>query len=119
MMRALGSAAVRLRVPVATGDGVLRELGIAASAYQEVHLAPVVVRDLREVDGREAIEVLISPATLDSVTPAIGIRNGWTFLRGAEQVVYAERVFAVTDVSADRFAGVAYMYHITAVASIA
>ena len=121
MMRALGGASVGLRMAVATADGVQRELGIAASAYQEVRVAPVVVRQLqgaaKEGDGREEIEILISPTALDAVTPAVGIDDGWTFLCGVEQVVHAERVFAVTDVSADRFAGLAYMYRVTAVAS--
>lgn len=115
MMRALGGASVKLRTPVASTSGVQRELGIAASAYQEAQLAPVVVRDLKEVNGREQIEVLISPSALDATMPAVGVSDGWTFLQQVEQIVYAERVFAVTDLSADRFAGVAYMYHVTAV----
>jgi len=124
LTRALGGASVKLRLPVANASGVQRELGITGSAYQEVQVAPVVVRHLqgtvgpaKEVDGREEIEVLISPTALDAITPAVGIDDGWTFLCGVEQVVHADRVFCVTDVSADRFAGVAYMYHVTAVAS--
>jgi len=124
LMRSLGGASVKLRVPVATADGLQRELGVAASAYAEVQVAPVMVRHFqslesaaKEVDGREEIEIQISPSALDAVTPSVGIADGWTFLRTVQQVVYAERVYAVTDVSADRFAGVAYMYHMTAVAS--
>lgn len=124
LMRCLGGASVKLRIPVATTSGIQRELGIAASAYEEVTVAPVIVRHFqglqsaaKEVDAREEIEIQISPSALNAVTPAVGMDDGFTFLRSVEQVVYAGRVFAVSDVSADRFAGVAYMYHVTAVAS--
>jgi hypothetical protein len=124
LMRSLGGASVQLRIPVATADGLQRELGIAASACQGLQVAPVMVRHFqgprsaaKEVDGREEIKIQISPSALDAVTPAVGMADGFAFLRSVEQVVYAERVFAVTDVSADRFAGVAYMYHVTAVAN--
>lgn len=124
LMRALGSTSVRLRIPVANTSGVQRELGIAESTYQEAQVAPVVVRHFqgvngpaKKVGGREEIEVLISPAALDDLTTAVGIDDGWTFLRSVEQVAHADRVFSVTDVSADRFAGLAYMYRVTAVAS--
>ena len=123
MMQALGGASVRLRIPVASASGIQRELGIVASAYQEVQVAPVVVRAAEETaDARRnahitQIEVLISPTALDAITPAVGVADGSTFLRNVEQIVYGERVFSVTDVSADRFAGVAYLYHVMAVAS--
>ena len=117
MMRALGGASVKLRTPVASASGIERELGIDPSAYQEAQLAPVIVRNLNEKDGRQQIEVLISSSALDTLMPAVGTNDGWGLLRQVEQIVYADLVFAVTDVSADRFAGVAYMYHVTAVAS--
>jgi hypothetical protein len=117
MMRALGGACVTLRTPVASSDGLNRELGITASLYQDAQVAPVIVRDVAEKDGRQQIEVLISSAALDALMPAVGVADKWEFLRSVEQVVYAQRTFAVTDVSADRFAGVAYLFHVTAVAS--
>jgi hypothetical protein len=117
MMRALGGACVTLRTPLASPDGVNRELGIAASLYQEMQVAPVIVRKLNEKDGRQQIEVLISASVIDGITPAVGIADKLSFLRSVEQVVFAGETFAVTDVSADRFAGVAYLFHVTAVTS--
>jgi len=119
MMRALGGASVKLRIPVASTAGTQRELGIAASVYQEVQLGPVIVRETAadKTVHSSQIEVLISSSTLDSVMPAFGETDARTFLQQVEQVVYAGRVFRVTDLSEDRFAGVAYLYHLTAVAS--
>jgi hypothetical protein len=117
MMRALGGACVVLRTPLASPDGVNRELGITASLYQDAQVAPVIVRNLTEKDGRQQIEVLISASALDALMPAVGVAGKWDFLRSVEQVVFAQKTFAVTDVSADRFAGMAYLFHVTAVAS--
>jgi len=127
MMRALGGASVRLRTPVASASGVARELGIDTSAYQETQLGPVIVREVtaaatsadKNVRPTQAsqIEVLISSSVLDALTPAVGQSDGLSFLQQVEQIVYEDLVFAVTAVSADRFAGVAYLYHVTAVVS--
>ena len=117
MMRALGGACVTLRTPLASPDGVNRELGITASLDQDVQVSPVIVRELAEKDGRQQIEVLISANALDDVTPAVGMADKLSFLRSVEQVAFGGATFAVTDVSADRFAGVAYLFHVTAVSS--
>ena len=117
MMRALGGASVKLRLPVACSGGIQRELGIARSVLQEAEVAPVIVRAVGNKDIRPTqIEVLISSTVLDGVLPGFGATEGRAFLNGVQQVVYAGQVFAVTEMSEDRFAGVAYMYHVMAVA---
>jgi len=128
MMRALGGATVTLRIPAATDGGTQRELGIAAAAYQEAEVAPVLVREVAKSKSKAAdegvratqaqeIEVLISSSGLDMLMPAFGVTDGTGFLRMAKQIVYAGIVFSVTEVSADRFAGVEYMYRVTAVST--
>ena len=114
MARALGGSTVTLRIPVATTGGTLRELGVAPSAFQEVEVGPVVVRALSDAESKHRVELLIAASTLDGVMPGFGATDGRAFLEGVQQVVYANQVFAVTEVSEDRFAGVAYMYHVTA-----
>ena len=117
MMRALGGAAVTLRLPAAATGGTQREIGATGSTYQEVQLAPVLVRGLARKDGRAQVELLVASNALDQLMPALGATDGFVFLRGVEQIVYGGCVFAVTNVSADRFAGVAYLYHVTAVSN--
>ena len=119
MMRALGGSAVKLRIRAASTAATQRELGIAPSVFEEVEIAPVVVRDAaanKSVRPTQ-IEVLISSNTVEGVMPAFGATDGRAFLYSVQQVVYANHVFTVTEVSEDRFAGVAYMYHVTAAAS--
>jgi hypothetical protein len=125
MMRALGGGSVTLRLPAGADGGMQRELGIIAPVYQEIELAPVIVRETRSQDPKATersvrasqaseIEVLISSSALDALIPAFGVADGSSFLELVRQVVYGDVVFAVTQVSAERFAGVAYMYRITA-----
>ena len=113
MMRALGGSTITLRLPAASDGGTRRELGITTATLQEVELGPVVVR---EITGSE-IEALISPSTIDAMLPAFGMSDGLSFLRQAQQIVYDGLVFAVTGLSAERFAGVTYMYRVGAVST--
>ncbi|MGZ4816873.1 MAG: hypothetical protein ACXVZV_15775 [Terriglobales bacterium] len=127
MMCALGGASVKLRIPAASDEGTQRELGIAPPVYREAELAPVMVRESeskskvadRSVRTAQAtqIEVLISSSALDALMPAFGVNDGASFLRLVRQIVYGSLVFAVTQVSEERFAGVTYLYRITAVST--
>jgi len=111
LMRALGGASIKLRIPAPTDGGKQRELGIAAAAYQEAELAPAMVRS---TSGGQ-VEVLISSSALDLLMPAFGANDGANFLRQVQQIVYGDLVFTVTGVRAERFAGVEYMYRMTAI----
>ena len=112
LMRAVGGAEVTLRVAASAPSGLERELGISAATPEEVTLAPVVVRSLAVKDGRESVEVLVSRSALE--------RNGrdpGEVVKAATEVVHRGKVFYVTSVTAERFAGIEYMYRLTAVAS--
>lgn len=114
MIKALGGATVRLRIASAAADGLESELGITATTCQEIEVSPVVVRNLDAKNGREQIEVLMSSNTLDLMIPASGIANGMEFLNKVQAILCDERIYIVTRVSAERFAGVEYMYRLKA-----
>ena len=122
MMRALGGAPVKLRIAAASDAGTQRELGIAAAAYEETELAPVLVRTVTadknvRPTATTQIEVLVASSAVEALIPAFGATDGESFLEMVRQIVYGDLVFAVTQVSAERFAGVAYMYRVTAVST--
>jgi len=114
MMRALGGATVSLRIPASGIEGLERELGITATTYQEFELSPVVFRNAGIKDGREQVEVLVSSIALDALVPACGVPNGMDLLNKVQAIVSGERVFVVTGISVERFAGVEYMYRLAA-----
>ncbi len=121
MVRALGGGEVKLRIALASTGGTQRELGISPAAYQELVVAPVIVRQTAAgknagatQPGAAQIEVLISSTVLESAMPGFGTTDGREFLESVQQVVYSGIVFSVTEVGEDRFGGLAYLYHVTA-----
>ena len=115
MVRALGGAAVSLRFASGAPQGLERELGLTATTYQELELAPVVLRSMRRKEAREGVELLVSSHALDTLMPACGVANGMELLKRVQAIVSNGRVFVVTGVSAESFAGLEYMYRLTAV----
>jgi hypothetical protein len=115
MVRALGGGPVRLRVPSAAAAGLERELGITAPALEELEIGPVVVRKLAEKAGRARVEVIVSASSLAPLLSGRGDASAYLLLKSAESLMYDERVFRVTAVSAESFGGVEYMYRVTAV----
>lgn len=114
MMRALGGATVQLRVPTNATSGIDRELGLSPALLDEIELAPVVVRNLATKDGRAQIEVLMSANGLDAVLAARGGGCARNLLKTVESVRHHGRLFQVTELSADSFAGLEYMFRIKA-----
>ncbi len=115
LTRALGGATVTLRLGSSAAEGWERELGVTAAACQEVELSPVVLRHKGRSDGREQVEILVSVHALDALMPACGVADPMDFLKRVRAVKSGGREFFVAEVSAQRFAGVEYLYRISAV----
>jgi hypothetical protein len=111
MTRAMGGATVKLHVPAAL-SGTARELGMEPALMQELELSPVLIKAAQTANQGAAIQVLISSSVLERIASG---SDGATFLRGVRQIVYGEAVFVVADVATERFAGVEYLYRVTAV----
>lgn len=114
MVRAMGGGSVKFRLPITT-SGIERELGLSAQLAEEVEIGPVVVREIGLKDGRAQVQMLISANSLQPVMDARGEVSGLRMLRSADSVTYGERVFRVTDVNAESFGGMEYMWRITGI----
>jgi hypothetical protein len=116
LTRALGGATVTLRVVSSATEGWERELGVTPAEFQEMELSPVVLRhkDVSE-DGRARVEMLVSVHALDALMPACGMADAMEFLKRVRSIASGGRVFVVTGISAQRFAGVEYLYRLSAV----
>jgi len=115
LTRAVGGAAVTLRVVTSAAEGYERELGLNPAACQELELSPVVLRDKGVSDRRAQVEMLVSVHALDALMPTCGVADALEFLKRVRALVSGGRVFTVTEVSAQRFAGVEYLYRVKAV----
>lgn len=114
LTRAVGGATVTLRVVTSAAEGYERELGLAPAACQEMQLSPVVLRNKGVSEGRAQVEMLVSVHALDALMPACGLADAMEFLNRVRSIVSGGRVFTVTEVSAERFAGVEYLYRLKA-----
>lgn len=114
LTRAVGGAAVMLQVVTSAPQGYERELGVTAAGCQELELSPVVLRNKDVSDGRANVEMLVSVHALDALMPACGVADPMEFLKRVRSIVSGGRVFTVTEVSAERFAGVEYLYRVKA-----
>jgi len=115
MVRALGGGPMTLRVPSAAVVGLVRELGMTAPALEELEVGPVVVRKLADKAGRSRVEVIVSASSLAPLLAARGEDSAYLLLKSAESLMYEQRVFRVTEVSAESFGGLEYMYRVTGV----
>jgi hypothetical protein len=113
MVRAMGGAAITLRIPMAS-PGTSRELGLETALVQEVELSPVVVRHRKQTGKSQDVEAVISSSVVESALATYGQTDATAFLRSAEQMTFAGEVFVVTGVKAERFAGVEYLYRLSA-----
>ena len=114
LIRTLGGTSVRLRVSGGTSAGTERELGITSAAYEELEVCPVVLRRMQSEDTRDRIEVVISAGTLEKLTNGSGAGAALEFLKLVVAVVYGDDVFQITNVSAETFGGLEYMYRVRA-----
>ncbi len=114
MVRAMGGGSVKLRIPTATG-GLERELGMTAQLAEEIAVGPVVVREFSLKDGRAQVQLLISASSMQAVMDARGEVSGLAMLKSVESLVYCEREFRVTGVTAETFVGMEYLWRIEAV----
>lgn len=115
MVRALGGGPMTLRVPSAAVVGLERELGMTSPALEELEVGPVVVRKLADKAGRSRVEVIVSASSLAPLLAARGEDSAYLLLKSAESLMYEQRVFRVTEVSAESFGGLEYMYRVTGV----
>ena len=118
MLRALGGTEVTLRFPQpAAGDERQAELGLVAHGSQEARIAPVVVnRKLPERGSmKRQVEVLISSSTMAQLVQQRGEQDARAALKSAISVDYAGTTWSVAEVDAETFAGIEYLYRVTAV----
>jgi hypothetical protein len=118
LTRALGGATVKLRVATTAVEGLERELGLTATSYEELELSPVIWRYDGMKKEREQMEMLVSSNALDLLMPASVVANGLDFLKRVQAIEFGERVYVVTEVSAERFAGVEYLYRVKAQSAV-
>lgn len=115
MLRLCGGCEVHLLLPSPEPDDpALRRLGLAADNIEEVACSPVVMRTLTTEDGRARCELLFPATTMRPLAEARGFAEPEALLHAARGIVCGNRRLQIEAVSVEYYAGVSYLYRVTA-----
>jgi hypothetical protein len=117
MLRALGGDQVVLVLPLTAAGNSAAQLGLEDPGVQQVVISPVVVRTLpAPASGpRVRLEFLLSASAVASAVQAMGADSAGALLNSALGIQYQADLFHIESVSADYFAGIAYLHRVLAV----
>jgi len=118
MMHSLGGETVVLlfaSLPV-PGD-TASQLGLVDPGVDEVAIGPVIARGLpTDSNGpRRRVEFLLPASAVAPELPARGFASGEGLLGAALGVVYQNQIFHIEGFTSEEFAGIPYLYRISAV----
>ena len=118
MLEALGGTQATLLFPAAglPGDAG-SQLGMLDPGVVQAPIAPVIVRELpTESNGpRRRIELVMGRSALSDVLSQRNVASGEVLLQTALGVLWQGEVFHIEGFVIERFAGVEYLYRVTAV----
>jgi hypothetical protein len=105
---------VWVRIPVSiTTRADAAQLGLAATATEDVALSPVVARHLQNTKGSlKKIELLISAASLSRAKEINDAKSAEEFFDSALGVIYSGALLRIESVLVDEFGGVPYLYRV-------
>jgi hypothetical protein len=94
------------------------ELGLVDPGVEQVAIAPVIVKELTTENSgpRRRIELMAGRSSLAEQVSQRNVSCGEVLFETALGVVYQGQVFHIEGFVVERFAGVAYLYRVSAVA---
>ena len=116
-LRALGGTQISLRIPSPVSNpGTASEIGLAAPLYQDVALAPAVVRALinsKPTIAQARFEFLISATAVQQQMLLNNFSSAADFFSSALGIVYNSDLLRIEQLASDDFAGAPYLYRVT------
>ena len=115
MLRAMGATTVHvIREAQFTGTLQQRQLGQTQPQYNDVEVGPAVVQTESAPPSAMKINVILPGRTVMKFAQAEGASNGTAWLVGSRGIMYQGTLLRITDVTAELFAGVEYLYRMKA-----
>ena len=118
MLHALGGNEILLVLPlVGMPNDPSAQLGLVDPGVQQVAFSPVVVRSLnpQTTGPRRRVEFLISSTAVAAAVISQNVASAEALFDTALGLNYDNALFHIEDVTAEYFAGTAYLYKVTAV----
>jgi hypothetical protein len=115
MLRAVGATVVHVvRMAALTGTEQQRELGMSQPQYDDVAIGPAAVSVESIPPTSMKIDVLLPAQVVRKHAEAEGAENGVAWLLSARGIMYECTLLRIAGVKVSTFAGVDYLYHVTA-----
>lgn len=118
LLRSLGGTCVSLRIPTPLlSGGTPTEIGLASPLYQDIALAPAVLRSLTNSKPalvRARYEILISASAVQKHIELNNFDSADDFFSAALGLIYQGDLLRIESIARDDFAGSAYLYRVTA-----
>jgi hypothetical protein len=117
MLRSLGGQELSLMFPVVTlPDDPAAQLGLADPGVEQLQLAPVVMRNLRAESHGSCVrfEFLIPASVVLSKMEDRRVATPNALFESALGIVHEGRLLRIEKVDTEWFAGIAYLYRVTA-----
>jgi len=115
LLRSVGGAEAQLRVTNVSSDGSMSEVGLLASAFVDVTVAPVVMRKLRPTwkEGSESQwELLISATSVQAQLSALSIDSAQALFGMTLAVTIAGQDYLIESVASNEAFGQVYLYRL-------
>jgi len=119
MLQTLGGTSVILLFPAAGMPAdATGELGLIDPGVEQASIAPVIVREMTtENNGpRRRIELVAGRSSMAELVSQRNVASADVLFETALGMVYEGEIFHIEGFVVDRFAGVAYLYRVLAVA---
>lgn len=114
LVRAMGATSVQFCFPLAgsaMGDGA--QLGLSQPQMEEITVTPVMVRAMQVPEEfKSECELVIAASTLDQVVEQRGAGDVAGLLVQLAMIRWNEKVFRVTKMDSELFAGSEYLYRL-------
>lgn len=118
MLTALGGDTITVQFPAAQlPNDPSAQLGLVDPGTVEIQFSPVVARNLPQPasGARKKMEFLISARSIADALVAQSAPNAEALFASAIAVIYDGDTYHVENLTMETFAGIEYLYHLTAV----
>jgi len=115
LLRSVGGTSALLRVTASSSDPCMSELGLLASTFAQVVLAPVAMRKLRPTwkeGGESKWELLVSATSVAQQVNALDLQSAQALFAMTLAVTVAGQDYLIESIASNEVFGQVYLYRL-------
>ncbi len=115
LLRSVGGASAQLRVTSTSTDGSMSEVGLVATAFADVVVAPVVMRKMRptwQEGGESKWELLVSASSVQEQLSTLSLDSAQSLFAMTLTVTVAGQDYLIESVASNEAFGQVYLFRL-------